>query len=173
MFPIRTTEIVFLAQHLLNHFTAYKENPMEELSHHYKAQAIAAHDGSVTLESDGLRTIETAPPREFGGPGNLWSPETMLAGAVASCFILTFRAVARASSLPWVKLICKAEGHLQRSEGAFRFTEFILLVKLTVPRGTIHEKAARLLEKAEHGCLISNSLRSTMRLEPEVIEMPA
>ena len=43
---------------------------------------------------------------EFGGPGDLWSPETMLAGAVAGCFILTFRAAARASSasIPWRKL---------------------------------------------------------------------
>ncbi|MHB8381523.1 MAG: OsmC family protein [Candidatus Binataceae bacterium] len=115
--------------------------------------------------------MESAPPSQFGGPGNLWSPEAMLAGAVAGCFILTFRSVERASSLPWLNLTCTAEGHLERSDGALRFTEFNLSAKLTVSGGTNHDKAVRLLEKAEHGSLISNSLRSMMRLESEVIEM--
>lgn len=145
---------------------------MKELHYDYKAKATASRAGNVTLESEG-QSIESAPPREFGGPGNLWSPETMLTGAVAGCFILTFRAIAHASSFPWLNLICTVEGRLESSDGTLRFTQFTLRPKLTIPKGTDHEKAGRLLEKAERGCLVSNSLRSTLRLEPEVIEMPA
>jgi organic hydroperoxide reductase OsmC/OhrA len=40
---------------------------------------------------------------------------------------------------------------------------------LRVPPVTDHERATRLLEKAEHVCLISNSLVSQRRLETNVI----
>jgi len=146
---------------------------MDELPHHYTVEASAAHEGPVMLDSEGLPRIESAPPRQFGGPANLWSPESMLAASVAGCFILTFRAVARASSLAWLNLTCTAQGRLERSEGALRFTEFTLRPKLAIPVGANREKAMRVLEKAEHGCLVSASLRSTIRLEPEVIETPA
>jgi hypothetical protein len=33
-------------------------------------------------------------PREFDGRGNQWSPESLLAAALADCFVLSFRAVA-------------------------------------------------------------------------------
>jgi hypothetical protein len=36
--------------------------------------------------------------------------------AVADCFALTFRAVAKASQLQWTKLLCDADGTLDRSE---------------------------------------------------------
>ena len=107
---------------------------MQELPHHYKVGASAAHDGGIVLESEALQPIKIAAPQEFGGPGNLWSPETMLAGAVASCFILTFRGVARASSFP------VAEPDLRRrrptgamSTAALRFTEFTLRPTLKIP----------------------------------------
>lgn len=146
---------------------------MQELPHHYIVGASAAHDGQVMLESEGLQAIENASPREFGGPGNLWSPETMLAGAVVSCFILTFRAVARASSFPWLSLVCAGEGRLDRADGTVRFTEFTLRPTLRVRAGSDRDRAIRILEKAERGCLVANSLRSTVRLEPTVIEVPA
>ena len=40
---------------------------------------------------------------------------------------------------------------------------------LTVPEGTDAEKARLLLAKAEHGCLISNSLSATRELVSEVV----
>ncbi|MFZ0887404.1 MAG: OsmC family protein [Candidatus Binataceae bacterium] len=143
---------------------------MQELPHHYKVEATAAQDGELMLESRGVEPIECAAPSEFGGPGNRWSPETMLAGAVAACFILTFRAVARASSFPWLSLTCSTEGRLERVDGTVRFTQFTLRPTLKVPAGADRDRAIRLLEKAERGCLVTGSLRSTVRLEPTVIQ---
>ena len=70
---------------------------MQDLPHHYKVAASAAPQGEVNLASNLLDPILSAPPAEYGGPGNRWSPETLLVAAVADCFILSFRAVARAS----------------------------------------------------------------------------
>ena len=146
---------------------------MQDLPHDYEVKANAACNGNPVIECDALQPIETAAPREFGGPGNLWSPETMMAGAVAGCFILTFRGVARASSFPWLSLTCAVEGRLDRCDGTLRFTEFTLRPTLEIPAGADRDRAIRLLEKAERGCLVVNSLRSTVRLEPAVIQIAA
>jgi peroxiredoxin-like protein len=138
------------------------------LPHHYEAESSARQEGPVWLSSPGLETLESASPAQFGGPGDRWSPETLLVAAAADCFILTFRAVARASSLDWSELRCEAEGVLDRVEKSTRFTGIRLRAYLRVPAGTDPEKANRLLEKAERGCLISSSLVCPVELEPHV-----
>ena len=71
---------------------------MQQLPHSYVVSASAEAESNVTLSSDGLESVTSAPPEAFGGPGDLWSPETLLVAAVADCFILSFRAIARASA---------------------------------------------------------------------------
>jgi organic hydroperoxide reductase OsmC/OhrA len=119
--------------------------------------------------------LSTAPPAEFGGPGDRWSPETLLVASVANCFVLTLRALARAASFPWLRLDCRVEGVLERVEGVTRFSRFVTRATFFVPSGTEEMVARRLLERAEHGCLISNSLRAERQLEASIaeIETPA
>ncbi len=142
---------------------------MQDLPHHYHVNASAEADGNVTLKADDLPMLVTAPPAEFGGPGDQWSPETLLVGAIADCFILTFRAVARASKLEWTRLECSAEGVLERVERVTRFTTVTVRATLTVPAGTDSEKAERLLEKSEEACLITRSMLAESHLEAEII----
>ena len=87
---------------------------MKNLPHRYKVEASANSQGSVAIASSGLETLSTAPPPQYGGPGDRWSPETLLVASVVDCFVLTFRAIARASSLVWVALRCEGEGELDR-----------------------------------------------------------
>ncbi len=141
---------------------------MQELPHHYLTSATAQSTGNVDLSSPGLETLDTAPPAEFGGPGDVWSPETLLVGSVANCLILTFRAIARASELEWISLRCDVDGVLDRVERVTQFTAFHVKARLEVPAGVDETKAARLLEKAERGCLITNSLKADSHLEIEV-----
>jgi peroxiredoxin-like protein len=141
---------------------------MENFPHHYTAVANAEPQSDVRLESPGLPSLASAPPREFDGPGDRWSPETLLMAAVADCFVLTFRAIARASNLGWSSLECRARGTADRVERAMRFTEIVVHATLRVPAGTDEAKARRLLEKAEQGCLIRNSLTSDVHLQAEV-----
>lgn len=142
---------------------------MQDLPHHYHVNASAEAEGNITLKAEDLPRIVTAPPAEFGGPGDQWSPETLLVGAVADCFILTFRAIARASKLEWTNLECSAEGVLDRVERVTRFTAFTVRATLTVPAGSDADKARRLLEKAEGACLVTRSMLAETHLEAEVI----
>jgi organic hydroperoxide reductase OsmC/OhrA len=141
---------------------------MQVYPHRYNVHAAAETEGSVILGSEGLPSLATAPPPQYGGPGGHWSPETLLVAATADCFVLSFRAIATASKLPWNDLECHAEGVLDRADGVVRFTELHLQARLTLPAGGDAERAKRLLDKAEKACLVTNSLKLEPTLTMEV-----
>jgi organic hydroperoxide reductase OsmC/OhrA len=142
---------------------------MQPLPHHYLISASVRAGGDASLSAAGLPGIESAPPAEFGGPGSLWSPETLLVASIANCFVLTLRAVARAAGFRWLSVECHVEGVLERVEGVAQFSRFVTHATLSVPNGTDEAAARRLLERAEHACLIGNSLRGARRLEATIV----
>ena len=123
--------------------------------------------------------LPSASPAEFDGPGDRWSPETLLVGAVADCFILTFRAIAKASRLSWISLDCDVTGTLDRVDRVTQFTRFDMTAHLVVPAGEDIDRARHALEKAERNCLITSSLKASIALdavveigEPPELKMP-
>ena len=142
---------------------------MQPLPHRYHIKATGSSSSSVTISSDGLASIQSAPPAEFDGPGDQWSPETLLLAAVGDCFILSFRAVAAASEFSFGSLECATQGTLDRVDRTTRFTEIVNTVTLTVPAGGSETLAHRLLEKAENVCLVSNSLNAHVQLVAKVV----
>jgi peroxiredoxin-like protein len=141
---------------------------MQNFPHHYRAAINGGGEGPIMTSAPGLPDLATAAPAEFDGPGDLWSPETMLVAAVASCYLLTFRSIARAARLEWNQLSCHVEGVLDRVERVTRFTSFRLNVRLQAPPGTDYQKAHQLLEKAEQVCLITRSLNAPVELLAEI-----
>ena len=141
---------------------------MQDMPHHYAVSAAARAGEPLELSSPGLAPIESAGPAQFGGPGDRWSPETLLAASVAGCFILSFRASARASKFDWISLSCDVDAVLDRVEKVTRFTEFKETVVLEVAPGTDEKKAMRLLEKAEHACLVTNSMTCETHLDATI-----
>jgi organic hydroperoxide reductase OsmC/OhrA len=141
---------------------------MHPFPHRYIVNAAVRPVGDVPLSADGMRVIESAPPKEFDGPGNQWSPEGLLTASVADCFVLNFRAIATASKFAWTSLDARTQGTLDRVEGKMRFTRFETHAKLLVPAGSDVERAKKLLEKAEATCPVSNSLSSDRHLTTEV-----
>ena len=142
---------------------------MHPYPHTYIAAAAGQTAGPVAVTSAQLPRLETAPPPEFDGPGGVWSPETLLCASVADCFILTFRAVSRGAQLQWLRLECRVEGTLERMERVSQFTRFTTFANLAVPPGTDISTARKLLDQAEHGCLIANSLRGVRTLEAQIV----
>ncbi len=71
----------------------------------YNVSANGGPAGGVAVNATGLPQIV-----EFDGPEGTWSPETLLCASVADCFILTFRALAKASKLEWTGLECRVRG---------------------------------------------------------------
>ena len=137
---------------------------MQAFPHHYTVEASGSGTGDVELKADKLPTLRSVSPIPFDGPGDRWSPETLLVAAVGDCLILTFRAVARASGFAWRSLECDVTGTLDRVEHTTRFVAFEVRARLHVPGGTDPGRARQVLEKAERSCLISNSLSGAIHL---------
>jgi len=142
---------------------------MHPYPHLYSVAASARPEGDVPVTSAGLPPLVPEPPAEFDGPGDLWSPETLLVAAVADCYLLSFRGVARANKFAWNSLACSVEGKLDRIDGKTHFTHIVVRATLRAPAGTDEAKAVQLMERAEHVCLISNSLVAARSIETQVI----
>ncbi|WP_129781973.1 OsmC family protein [Peristeroidobacter soli] len=143
---------------------------MQAFPHLYSVAAAASAAGNVSVSAAGLEQLAVAPPAQFDGPGDRWSPESLLAAAVASCFILTFRAIARASQLQWSQLDCNVEATLERREGVTQFTRVVTHATLTVSADASTVLCERALNKAEEGCLVANSLRAERHLQMEIVK---
>ena len=143
---------------------------MTPLPHHYEVHLTGGSSGYAQLSAGGLPELRTAAPADYDGPGDAWSPEHLLLAAVQSCFLLTLRAIARASKIELKGLELDAVGTVDRQDGVTRFTEIVLRPKLTVAAGTDRDRALRVLEKSEKGCLVTASLSTPVRMEPEIRE---
>ena len=142
---------------------------MQDFPHFYPVSASAGSTSTVTLSTPGTHSLESAGPVEFGGPGDRWSPETLLVAAVADCLILSFRATARAARFDWLSLDVDTTGKLDRVDGVTRFVHFDVRARLRVPAGADAAKAEKLLHKADKYCLITNSMHADNYLETSIV----
>ncbi len=136
----------------------------QPLPHRYHVQAVAAATGSVMVGSAGLPDIATQAPPEFGGPEGYWSPETLLAAAIADCYVLSFRAVARASRLEWQNLEVGVDALLEHVDGITRFTRVKVSPRLAIPPTVNEATAIGVLHKAKRTCLVTNSMNAECEL---------
>lgn len=143
---------------------------MTPLPHHYEATLAGGPTGYAVVSAPGIPDLSMEAPTDFGGPGDAWSPEHMLLASVQACFLLTLRAVARASGITFTALAVEAAGTVDRKDGVTRFTDIVLRPRLTVPPGTDRERVITVMEKSERACLVSASLSTPIHLEPEVVE---
>jgi organic hydroperoxide reductase OsmC/OhrA len=143
---------------------------MKQLPHNYDVHLRGGPSGDAVLSASGIPDLRTAPPADYGGPGDAWSPEHLLLASVQTCFLFTLQSIARLSHFEFVSLELDAAGTVNRQEGITRFTEIILRPHIVVPPGTDRERALNILEKSEKVCLVSASLSTPIRLEPEIIE---
>ncbi len=138
---------------------------MHPFPHRYFVSSTIGPDGDVVLESEGIPALPTVTPPEFDGPGGKWSPETLLVAAVADCFLLTFRGIARASKMRWTSLSVECEGTLERPDRYSQFTRFDIRAALTLPPEVSEDQARRILTRAEETCLVTRSLNGEIHLD--------
>ena len=116
----------------------------------------------------GKPEVQVATPPEFKGHEGIWSPEDLFVASVNVCLMTTFLAVAERAGLAFSSYESTAEGRLELVEGKFQFTAITLRPSITLRSGEDAVKAKELIEKAEANCLISNSMKATMTLEPVI-----
>jgi organic hydroperoxide reductase OsmC/OhrA len=147
------------------------DRTVKPLPHYYTVRLAGTTSGHATLTVDGLPELHTAPPVEFDGPRDAWSPEQLLLAAVATCFLFTLRAVAKASGVEFLVCDVAAQGLVNRTDRALRFTEIVLRPRLALAPEVDRDRARRVVDKAEHACIVSASLATPVRLELEFAEV--
>ncbi len=148
---------------------AKKRFKMKPLPHSYELALSGGPAGYATLSTEGVPALSSAPPKEFDGPGDAWSPEHLLLASVLACFMFTFRAVARGSNVDFLSLDLTGSGTVDRKDGVTRFTEIVLKPRLVLPKGADPERANRVLDKSKTACLVTASLSTPVRLEAEIL----
>lgn len=122
-----------------------------------------------TLSDNGLPDITVATPPQFpGGVENVWSPEHLYVAALNVCLMTTFIAIAENSKLNFVSYTSNAKGKLERIEKRFMISEVTLYPEIVVEEEKDKDRAERIIQKAEDHCLISNSVKSEVKLEPTI-----
>jgi organic hydroperoxide reductase OsmC/OhrA len=143
---------------------------MNDARHEYPVTVRWISEKDGLLESaDGLPPLPVASPPQFGGKPGIWSPEHLLVGAVSSCLLSTFLAVAEISGLRVLSFEAPAVGTLERGDDRrYRFALVEVHPRLTVASDADAEKAARLLPKAEAACLVTRSLSCPVLVHPRI-----
>ncbi len=120
------------------------------------------------ITCDGKPEIQVATPPEFKGHEGIWSPEDLYVAAANICLMTTFLAVAERGGLVFTSYHCEAEGRLELVDGKFQVTVITLRPHITLRSADDAAKAKELIEKAEANCLISNSMKTRVTLEPTI-----
>ena len=141
---------------------------MHPFPNRYHVQAQGSASGSIRVTTPDAPALDTHAPPEFDGPPGYWSPESLLVASVADCYVLSFRAVARASKLEWSSLEVDVEGVLDRVEGVSRLVRSTAKPRLSIASPERETLARTVLDKAKRSCLVTNSLNAECDLVPTV-----
>jgi organic hydroperoxide reductase OsmC/OhrA len=147
---------------------------MSAIEHHYACSLTWSGEKKGRLEAPGLPPLEVATPPEFKGHPGIWSPEHLFVAAALSCLMTTFLSLAEKARLRLAGFHAGATGRLtQRADSKLAITEIVLAPEIAIYDAADEAKAHELIEKAEKYCLISNSMNSTIALEPKVVVQAA
>lgn len=80
----------------------------------------------------------------------------------------TFLSVAENSKLEFSAMECNSVGILDKVDGKYQITEITLFPTVTILDELQKEKAIRVMEMSEKACLVSNSIKSSVNLQPLV-----
>jgi organic hydroperoxide reductase OsmC/OhrA len=135
-------------------------------SYKYTTSVLWKSEKKGTLTVAGKPPVEVATPPEFKGHEGIWSPEDLYVAAVNSCIMTTFLAFAGRAGLAFEGYESEAEGALEFVDERLVFTKIVVRPKVTLRPGADRKLAEEILHKAEKNCLVSNSLRTEVILEP-------
>ncbi|MBI5001305.1 MAG: OsmC family protein [Euryarchaeota archaeon] len=141
---------------------------LEPIKHYYQSRLtwITARKG--ILSSGEKPDIPVACAPEFGGHPGIWSPEDLFVGAVEVCTMATFLWLAERENIDVKSYKSQAVGTAQMTEGALRFASVNIKIKVGVSTEKARLKVEKLIREIDDWCLVSQSIKSIVKIEPEV-----
>jgi len=138
--------------------------------YYYETEIEWKGDKDLAIASGKLPVIAAGAPPEFKGrEGGIWAPEHLFVAALNSCYMLTFLAIAEFSKIAIVSFSSSAKGKLEKIAGSsYQVTEIVVKPRVLIASVDDLARMPRIFEKAKENCFVSNSIRSTIKIEPEV-----
>jgi organic hydroperoxide reductase OsmC/OhrA len=105
----------------------------------------------------------------FRGDPTLLNPEQLLVMAVSSCQMLTFLALSAKRRINVVEYEDHGEGFMPDGDKPVRITRIQLKPRIVID-GSVDPGTVESLVKLAHShCFIANSIKSDIRIEPEIV----
>ena len=110
--------------------------------------------------------IEVATPPEFGGHENIISPEDLFVSSANVCYMTTLLGTLKNMGVELISYESRAEGILESIDKMKIFTKIIIRPKIKAKE--TEEKIRMILNHAEKRCLVANSMKAQVIIEPEI-----
>ena len=110
--------------------------------------------------------IEVATPPEFGGHENIISPEDLFVSSANVCYMTTLLGTLKNMGVELISYESRAEGILETVDKMKIFTKIIIRPKIKAKE--TEEKIRMILNHAEKRCLVANSMKTQVIIEPEI-----
>lgn len=108
--------------------------------------------------------IEVATPPEFGGHENIISPEDLFVSSANVCYMTTLLGTIKNMGVELVSYESEAEGILETVGKMKIFTKIIIRPRIKAKE--TGEKIRMILDHAEKRCLVANSMKTQVIIEP-------
>jgi len=140
-----------------------------EHAYYYDTEVEWKGEREGDLSAANLPHVSVSAPPEFKGRDGEWTPEHLFVASVNTCFMMTFLAIAETSRLSVVNFRSTAKGKLERVPGTgYQITEIVIRPRVVISSAEGLALATRILAKAKENCFVSNSIKSAIKLEPEL-----
>ena len=120
----------------------------------------------VAASPDKVPVRVSAPP-EFKGEAGVWTPEDLFLAAAETCLMTTFLALTGRAAIRVSSYTSQADGTLEFIDGGYRMTRIVLRPVIAVADADEIPRAQEALARAHETCIISNSMRTDVAVEPE------
>jgi organic hydroperoxide reductase OsmC/OhrA len=135
----------------------------------WRAGGTGLAGGNHRMEFAGRPALElSSAPQYKGDPARL-SPEDLFVGALSSCQMLSYLALAGRAGVTVLAYDDQAAGTLAIADKKMRMTEVVLRPRITLAAGADGAKALALVHRAHENCFIANSVACAVRIEPEIV----
>ena len=141
----------------------------EPVKYKYSTNLKWTSDKKGVIKSDDKEDIEVACPPEFGGHPGIWSPEDLFVGSVEVCMLTTFLWYIKKEDVEIKSYKSKAEGTAEMAGGVFKFSKIDVKMKIELSDEKDYKKIGKILKKVKRACLISNSIKTEVTIDPEII----
>jgi organic hydroperoxide reductase OsmC/OhrA len=125
----------------------------------------ATFSRDLNVSVDAITLPMSSAPSYRGDPTRT-NPEQLFVAALSACQALTYLFLAAKNRIPVVGYTDDAEGQLGLVDGKMRMSHVTLRPQVTLEAGADESRARELVDKAHDGCMIGNSVSTTVDIEP-------